>query len=402
MKKGFLFSSVLFSVSLAACLISVNGASAAERNEIRVGAVNAMTGGEAMTGAEQKWAYEQAVADINKKGGVYVKEAGRKLPMKLIFADDKSAPDQAAAAMERLIKADKIDFGLSTDDVQKNIAAGTVADKYKVFFIVNQAWLNMIESQNFKWVAAYFFTTSIAAKVPFQIWNGLAEADKIKRPALIMTDNLGGQSFGKGFREWGKQFGYTFAVDESYPVGSKDFSSLVLKMKTANADAMLFLGAPADGITLLRQMKDSQLKLRYIHGWAGFWPTEFASALGNDADYVVHDGFWTENNSKPGSKELGQRFKKQFGKDSVNVGHHYANPQILAMAIEKAGSLDSAKVRDVVFGGEFKDTVIGDVKFDAKGLAVTDSIALQWWKGERMPVWPPVKSIWKLKMIPVD
>ena len=74
----------------------------AEDDAIRVGAIVSMTGMNAMTGAEQKWAYEQAVADINNKGGVYVKELDKKMPLKLIFADDKSVPDQGAAAMERV------------------------------------------------------------------------------------------------------------------------------------------------------------------------------------------------------------------------------------------------------------------------------------------------------------
>jgi ABC-type branched-subunit amino acid transport system substrate-binding protein len=67
-------------------------------------------------------------------------------------------------------------------------------------------------------------------------------------------------------------------------------------MKGSNVNAMLFLSAPADGITLLRQMKDQQLKLRYIHGLAAFWPTELVKTLGNGGDYVIHDGFWGEVN----------------------------------------------------------------------------------------------------------
>ena len=74
--------------------------------------------------------------------------------------------------------------------------------------------------------------------------------------------------------------------------------------------------------------------------------------------------------------------------------------QILSMAIQRAGTIDSGKVRDIVFGGEFKGTVNGDIKFNEKGLAETKSIALQWWDGERMPVWLQVKKVWKLKMIP--
>ena len=88
---------------------------------------------------------------------------------------------------------------------------------------------------------------------------------------------------------------------------------------------------------------------------------------------------WTDEVglNKEHAKELGERFREEFKKDSVSVGLYYANPQILAMAIEKAGSYDSKKVRDAVFGGEFAGTVMGDVKFNDKGLAFKPLIALQ-------------------------
>jgi hypothetical protein len=37
---------------------------------------------------------------------------------------------------------------------------------------------------------------------------------------------------------------------------------------------------------------------------------------------------------------------------------------MLVMAIEKAGSIDSAKVREVYVNGEFKGTTQGDMKFN--------------------------------------
>ena len=73
------------------------------------------------------------------------------------------------------------------------------------------------------------------------------------------------------------------------------------------------------------------------------------------------------------------------------------------MAIERAGTIESAKVRDVMFGGaEFKGTVMGDLKFNEKGLCFTPPLALQWWNGERMPVYPPLKNGWKLKLMPME
>ncbi len=386
---------------LAVTLSSLNCSKEIDENAIRIGAIVSMTGMNAMTGAEQRWAYEQAVADINKKGGVYVKELDENMPIKLIFADDKSTPDQGAAAIERLIRINNIDLALSSNVTPINIAAGTKCEQYKVYFQIVCSWLDFIEKENFKWVSDMFASSYESSRTPFLIWQSLPEDQRPLRPALMMEDNLDGQGFGEGFKKFAQEYGYQFAVDDPYAPGSKNFSSHILKWKAAGVDALIWLGSPTDGITLLRQMKEQDVKMKYIHGWKGFWPTEFVEDLGEDADYIIHDGFWTEKSGAPGAQELGERFRKEFKKDSVSVGLYYANPQILAMAIEKAGSYKSEKVRDAVFGGEFKGTLMGDVKFNDRGLAFKPLIALQWWNGERMPVYPPLPRVWDLKLAPV-
>ena len=386
-------------IILTSVLLSFSCAKEADENAIRVGAIVSMTGMNAMTGAEQKWAYEQAVEDINKNGGVFVKELNKKMPVKLIFADDKSAPDQGAAAMERLIKINKIDLALSSNVTPINIAAGTKCEQYKVYYQIVCSWIDFIEKENFKWVADMFASSSESSRAPFLIWESLPEEQRPQKPALMMEDNLDGQGFGEGFKKFAQEYGYRFAVDEPYAPGSKNFSSQILKWKAAGVDALIWLGSPTDGITLLRQMKEQDLKLKYIHGWKGFWTTEFAEDLGEDANYIIHDGFWSDAFGAPGAKELQERFMKDHGgMDSVSVGLSYANPQIMAMAIEKAGSFESERVRDAVFGGEFKGTMMGDVNFNEKGLAFKPLIALQWWNGKRMPLYPPMPDVWKLKM----
>jgi branched-chain amino acid transport system substrate-binding protein len=49
-----------------------------EKKEILIGTNLPLTGILSMVGIEQRWAYETAVADINKAGGVMVKEYGKK------------------------------------------------------------------------------------------------------------------------------------------------------------------------------------------------------------------------------------------------------------------------------------------------------------------------------------
>ncbi|MFV0439026.1 MAG: amino acid ABC transporter substrate-binding protein [Desulfopila sp.] len=372
--------------------------SARERSEIRVGAHVSMTGMNAMTGAEEKWAYETAVADINARGGVYVKELDKKLPIRLILMDDKSVADQGAAAMERLIKLENIDFALNGNVTPISIAAATVCEKYHVLMLHVCTWLDFLEKEKFNYSAGMFTSTTEAARTPFLIWESLDAAKRPKHPALMVEDNRDGQAFGDGFRHLAKEYGVEFVVDDPYTPGSKDFSSYILKFKAAKVDALLWLGSPTDGITLLRQMKEAQLHIPYIHGYKGFWPTEFVNAMGEDANYIIHDGFWSEKNGEPGSAELGQRYREAFGHDAVSLGLYYASPQVLAMAIERAGSLDSTKVRDAVFNGEFDGTVMGDIKYDDKGLAFKPLIALQWWHKERIPIYPPVPGVSVFRM----
>jgi branched-chain amino acid transport system substrate-binding protein len=213
-----------------------------------------------------------------------------------------------------------------------------------------------------------------------------------------MEDNHDGRGFGNTFKRFAREYGYTFVVDEYYAPGAQSLIPQIKKMKAAKVDALLWFGSPADSILLIRQIKEQDLRLSYVHGWKGFWPREFQQGVGKDANYLVHDGFWSDKFKAPGAKELQERFVKEFRRDSVTVGLSYANPQILAMAIEKAGSFKSAKVRNAVFGGEFKGTMVGDVTYSEKGMAFKPLIAMQWWNGERMPVYPSVPDLWQLKM----
>jgi branched-chain amino acid transport system substrate-binding protein len=397
--KKFLACLGLCFFLLTVCLIPVSGVSAAEKKEIIVGIHLSLTGPLAMPATESKWATEQAVADINTKGGVFVKELNKKLPIKLIIADDKGSADQGAAAMERLIKVDKIDLALSDGIASIGIAVGTVCEKYKVYLQTTCMWLDFIEKENFKWVSSFFTSTSAASETPFKIWKALPKDQEPKRPVLMMEDNQDGQAFGMGFKTHAEKYAYKFVVDEPFTPGAKDFSSQILKWNAAKVDALLVLMSPTDGIVLLRQMKEQNLRVPYLHGWKGFWAREFEQGLGKDANYVIHDGFWSDKYGAPGSKELQERFVKQFKRDSTSIGIFYANPQILAMAIEKAGSIESEKVRDAVFGGEFKGTMMGDVKYNEKGLGFMEFLALQWWDGDRKPVYPPNPG-WKYKPAP--
>jgi branched-chain amino acid transport system substrate-binding protein len=69
------------------------------------------------------------------------------------------------------------------------------------------------------------------------------------------------------------------------------------------------------------------------------------------------------------------------------VGPSYALIQILANAIEEAGSLDRDAVRDAIAATEL-DTVIGPVTFREDGTGVVTPAMLQYQGGKVELVWP--------------
>jgi branched-chain amino acid transport system substrate-binding protein len=319
-------------------------------------------------------------------------------------ADDKSTYDGAAAASEKLVKLHKVDFVLGTVTTPQNINAASVAEKYKRLYIGTTFFPEMFADQNFKWVAASFFSIAELAGSAAAVLDALPANQRPKNFCVLVGDNPDGHGFGGGMKETLKKYGYNLALYEPFTEGSKDFSSSILRMKASKVDALITLINSTDGMTLIRQIKENDYNLKYIWGAKGFWPIEFGEALGKDADYVVSDGHWAEALGAPGSKELGEKYRAEFGptKFSVTIGNFYSLVQHLAQAIEKAGSIDSAKVRDVYYSGTFvaKDTTEGDLAFDTNGLATFPAVALQWMGGKRMPVYPISPDVWTLKLIP--
>lgn len=390
--KGLLTGLAL---STALGLGGVATANAGE-NEIVIGAPISLTGPLAGDGKEQKWAYEQAVADINAAGGLNV--GGKKLPVKLIVADDESSEGKVASALENLIKVQNVDVLLSTHSGPMNVTGAIVAEKYKKFYMITTAFPFEWQPLKAKYSALFFFHPGPGAEVPFQIWEKLPDGEKPKNPALVSEDSPDGKGFGGAFVAAAEKYGYKFAVNDPWAMNSTDNSALITKLKAANVDAMLVFGSPSDTITLIRQMKELGFSVPYFHGWKGTWTGEFHDALGPDSDYVLTDGFWSSHYPYTGSKELGERFEKEFGKDSVTVGAFYANAQVLTRAIEKAGSTDPDKIHDAIFGQEFKDTVVGDLKFDEGGFALIPSVATQWWQGKHQLIFP--NGDWTYKPAP--
>lgn len=358
-----------------------------DKQQIVIGTHLPLTGTLASVGLEQKWAYETSVNDINAAGGIYVREHGKRLPVKIVVLDDETDPAKAALSVKRLIDEEKVDLILGGHAASSGVIAGCItAEKYQKYYHATAAFSPPWLEHNFKWSTLLFFDIEQAASVPFQIWNSLSPEKRPKRAALFMEDTFGGKAFGKAFKENAGKFGYEFVLDIALDASEGNYLSQLKQAKALNVDAILFHASVDDCILLVQNMKALNFGVKYLHGWKGTWAKEFWQSLGKDALYILSDGFWSKDNAYAGSRELGERYYKVFGSESISVGAFYATSQILWKAIEKAGTLDSEKVRKAVLNTQF-DTVLGPIQYDNTGVGVYPSSAFQRRADNLVPVY---------------
>lgn len=372
-------------ISIGMAIMMALGASlagAAEKQHILIGSHLPLTGLLATNGIEQQWAYKIAVEDINRSGGIFVKEFGEKMPVRLIILDDESDPGKSAAAVEQLIKHYNVDLILSGCTAPFGVIPGCVtAEKYGKYYHATACFPKPWLEHHLQWSTLLFFNISDAANAPFKVIASLPKEIRPQKIASFMEDTFDGRAMGAAIVEVGEKRGFTFSMIKAVSPGTEDFTAEILEAKSKGVDGIFFFSATSDIVAFIRQMKHNRFSVPYFHGFKGTWPAEFWQTLGQDAQYVVSDGFWSEDYPFPGSKALGERYFRQFNKSSVAVGQYYGLCQILWQAIEKAGSLDSEKVRKAVIGNEFQ-TIMGLIRYDDRGVGLFPYPAFQWMDGK--------------------
>src|SRR4030042_771134 len=104
MKRRLLITTVGMCLILMLAMLAFVPAYAkpAAPKTIKIGIMVSFTGPDAMIGKPAKDGYEMAVEKINKDGGVYVKEYGKKIPLELLIMDMETNPEKAVARAEAL------------------------------------------------------------------------------------------------------------------------------------------------------------------------------------------------------------------------------------------------------------------------------------------------------------
>ena len=353
---------------------------------IKVGAVVPLTGRYAALGAQVRAGYEIGVEQINAGGGVSV--GGKKMQIELIMLDDESDPTKTVARLETLATQGVVAYlGGAGSDL--HAAAASIADKNKIPYLGIAFALNSIHKQGLRYLFSPFPKSPDLAKETLALLDGsIPSGQRPTKVALFLERTDWGKEMGSLWESLAKQNNYQVVASGEYAPGAKDFSDLILKAKSAGAEAVFALPSPPDGMTIVKQMKELDFNPKAIVFIRAADPPAWSQNLGKDGDYFLLSPGWHFAARFPKVAGVNDAHQKRFNRPADPlVGPAYACVQILADAITRAGSLDREKIRDAIAATNMT-TVVGPVRFRPDGTGEVRVFFQQWLKGKQELVWP--------------
>ena len=398
MKRSGKFLHLLIGAALAFALASVASgssfapapAAAAEGPTITFGAPLSITGRDSREGALTKDGYDFWKDYVNALGGFQVGSTRYRVDIK--YYDDGSDAATSAKLVERLITEDNIKFILAPYGSPATFATSAIAEKYKVPMVDANGAAERIFGRGFK----YTFAILSPAK---KYLVGILEMAQTLRPrpktlAILAANDQFSLEVAVGVREYAKEHGFEEVFYSDFPPDTRDVSTLISQLKTKNPDIVLSSGHLQDSLLVMRAAKDQNFKPKVLGFSVGPSTPDFIKALGSDADGVLGGAQWTPQ-LKYVDPVFGsaQRYTRLFQAKYHQIPDYHnaestAGCEIFQFALQRAGSLDPQKVRDVLASMD-QITFYGQVKFDSRGVNIFKPMAVeQIQNGEHVTVWP--------------
>ena len=350
-------------------LVGAGATNSLAKDKIVIGQAIALSGplagGVAIAGGR---IYVMWAEEVNKRGGIYVKEHGKRLPVELKRYDDKSDIGTMTNLLEKLILEDQVDFVFPPWGTAWLFAAAPVANKYGYILIGGPGGALKLKELSLP----YFFQVLNFSETQAPALADIFKEVGVKSVAVIYRGDLHGVEYGDAMVPFFKKRGIEVKMKKSYPPGIKDLSPLLKEAKSLGVDAFCAASYPDGGMLLTGQSLELDINFNaFFITVTPFSPNLYRDTFGRDTvDGVMGGGAWNAKSS-PEANKFVDKFVKRFGMEPDYWGglYYWSSLQHFQKAIEKAGTLNQKKIRDIMAKERF-DTALGLFWYDKRQISV--------------------------------
>ncbi len=350
--------------SALALLLLTGAARAAE--PLRIGLALPLSGPDAGFGQGARLGAEQAVAEINRAGGVL----GQKI--QLVVQDDAGDPKQALAAARKLVGAG-VRFVVGHINSGSAAAASPVYEEAGIVSVTPGAtWAPLTRR------GASLLVRLAGSDAQQGALGGTLLAQRFRdRPVAIVHDKT---SFGRALADEAarslKVGGGRERLFEGVSRDDREVAGLVAKLRALGIEALYFGGLQAPAAALVKAMREAGSGATLI-GSDGLLDRDFLQGAGPAAEGTL----MTLVPSAPRLPEARGAARAPRTPDAeMFASSAYAAVEVIRQGAESARSTDPLKVAATLHGGAPLRTLLGEVAFDARGDLARPPFAVATWR----------------------
>lgn len=314
----------------------------ASGDAIKIGALLPMTGDLQSYGEASLDGINLATAEINAAGGV------RGNPLKIVIGDTQTASQPSIDAAQKLVSVDGVVGLIGAMSSGNTIpVAQSISSINQILHISNASSSPVITTLQdddflFRTVPSDAFQGIALAKV--------AQEQDLDQLAIIYINNDYGEGFADSFRTAFEARGKTITEAVPYEPGQASYRGELQQLASQGATALVVLGYPKTGITILKQSLEEGFFDTFVLG-DGMKDPELITALGAEA---LDGAFGTVPQATTESatyQTFNQAYIDQFGAapDKPYIDTSYDATMLMALALEQADSTeDGIAIRDAL------------------------------------------------------
>jgi branched-chain amino acid transport system substrate-binding protein len=353
--------------ALLVSVVMLSAISSLAKADVTLGVVGPVTGQYASFFSQITHGAEAAAEAINKSGGVN----GQKLVLDI--EDDACDPKQAVAVANKLT-------GQNVAGVIGHFCSSSSIPASEVY---NEAGILMISPASTNPLLTERGLGLVFRTAGRDDQQAVVAADAIvgrklgSRIAIINDKSTYGKGIADGVEAALAAKGIKPILVDTLTQGDKDFSTLVSRIKAADADFVYVGGYVAEAGLLVRQARDQGVTATFMGG-DGIAANEFGAIAGPASDGFLMT-FYPDPRESASAAPIVKAFRDSKYEPEGYTLYTYEALQAYAQAAAAAKSTESAEVAAALHAGTF-DTVLGKVKFDKKGDPNTEPFILYVWK----------------------
>ena len=353
---------------LASAAVALVATSCTKQGEtIRIGEYASLTGKEATFGQASHRGTLLAVEEINAAGGVL----GRKL--ELTTEDDQSKSGEPATVVKKLISRDKVIAVIGEVASSRSLEAAPICQNAKIPMISPSSTAPEVTAKG-----DYIFRVCFIDPFQGTVMAKFAKNTLKLRKVGLLTSVSSAYSVGlaRYFKERFAADGGTVALEQRYSEGDKDFRAQLTAIKAANVDGVFVPGYYSEAALICRQARDLGFSIPFFggDGWESPELVQIGGAAVEGTHFVTH---YSPDNKDPVVVAFNERFQKRWGNISDTLtGLGYDAVMMLADAIRRAGTTESARLRDALAATKNFKGVTGVITLDEQRNPTKSAVVL--------------------------